>query len=333
MVPCMSHPDTRPYFWMLCGSFSFTLMAELAHVLTRQHDWQIVAVFRAALVAAFAASLALAGCARLVFWPWRLWVRSVAGSASMLCTFYAFGKLPTADVVTLTNTFPIWVALISWPLYGQAPGRGMVVAILTGVAGVALVEQPHVEAGNLGVAVALAAAAFTAVAMLGLHSLSNVDPRAIVVHFSAVATLFCLGAFFIGPRHHEAANVLEAGMLLKLLAMGLAALIGQMFLTLAFSTGVPAKVSVIGLTQIVFALTFDVWFFDRQVNATTLLGATLVIAPTAWILTQSRATLHAARELAADGAEPVVVEAPHKVPCPNRLSGVTRMASRQLHGK
>jgi drug/metabolite transporter (DMT)-like permease len=206
----------------------------------------------------------------------------------MLCTFYAFGKLPTADVVTLTNTFPIWVALFSWPLYGHLPGRNMLIAILIGVAGVVLVEQPHLESGNLGAAFALAAAALTAVAMLGLHSLGNLDPRAIVVHFSSVATVFCLAAFLIGPRDHAIAKVLETGIVLKLLAMGVTALIGQMFLTLAFSAGAPAKVSVIGLTQIVFALSFDVWYFGREVYTSTLIGTALVIAPTAWLLVQSR---------------------------------------------
>lgn len=280
----MYHPDTRPYFWMLCGSFSFTLMAELAFVLSRQIDWQTVAVFRAGLVALFAAVLAWVMRARLVFWPWRLWVRSVAGSCSMVCTFYAFGHLPAADVVTLTNTFPIWVTVLTWPLYGRLPDMNMVLAITLGVTGVVLVEQPQIEAGNLGVAAALAAAAFTAVAMLGLHSLSNIDPRAIVVHFSAVATVFCLVAYLVGPRRPDAAGILEAGIILKLLAMGATALIGQLFLTIAFANGAPAKVSVVGLMQIVFALAFDVWLFDRKANAITLLGTALVIAPTAWLL-------------------------------------------------
>jgi drug/metabolite transporter (DMT)-like permease len=297
MVPLMSHPDTRPYIWMLCGSFSFTIMAELAHVLTRETDWQTVAVFRAGLVATFAATMAWFGGAKLVFWPWRLWVRSVAGSASMLCTFYAFGQLPTADVVTLTNTFPIWVAIFSWPLYGHLPNRRMIVAILIGVAGVALVEQPHIETGNLGVVIALAAASLTAVAMLGLHSLGNLDPRAIVVHFSSVATLFCLAAFLIGPRHHDAVEVFELARVCKLLALGLTALIGQLFLTLAFSSGAPAKVSVVGLMQIVFAMAFDAWYFGREVNAPAIIGTALVIAPTAWLLVQSRAEVQAARQV------------------------------------
>lgn len=288
----MTHPDARPYVWMLCGSFSFTLMAELAFVLTRQCDWQTVAVFRAGLVTLFATVLAWGFGAKLVFWPWRLWVRSVAGSCSMVCTFYSFSKLPTADVVTLSNTFPIWVAVLSWPLYRQAPGTKMVLAILTGVAGVALVEQPHLESGNLGVFTALAAALFTAVAMLGLHSLSDIDPRAIVVHFSAVATVVCLGALAVsswqGSMNHPFAGVADAAIAWKLLAMGLTALVGQIFLTLAFGNGAPAKVSVVGLTQIVFALGFDVWLWGREVNGTMILGTLLVVAPTAWLLTRPK---------------------------------------------
>ena len=135
----MTAPDTRPYVWMLAGSFSFAMMAEFAHVLTRACDWQLVAVARAGLVALLAAVIALLAGAKLVFWPWRLWVRSIAGSFSMVFTFYSFGKLPAADVLTLTNTFPIWVALLSWPLYGQPPGAKIVLAIAVGIVGVVLV--------------------------------------------------------------------------------------------------------------------------------------------------------------------------------------------------
>ena len=286
----MSQPDARPYLWMLAGSFSFTLMGALAHVLTRTCDWQATAFFRAALVAVLAALMAWAAKTRLVFWrPGRLWVRSIAGSCSMVCTFYAFKKLPLADVLTLTNTFPIWVALLSWPLYGRLPGPKTVAAILVGVAGVALVEQPHFESGNLGVFAALAAAAFTGVAMLGLHSLSGIDPRAIVVHFSSVATVVCLGAYLAGyaqgTLEHDPAGLLEPVVLLELLGMAVTATVGQLFLTLAFGHGAPAKVSVVGLTQIVMALAADYWFFhENEINAVTLLGTFLVIAPTAWLL-------------------------------------------------
>jgi drug/metabolite transporter (DMT)-like permease len=191
-----------------------------------------------------------------------------------------------SDVFTLTNTFPLWVAVISWPLYGKPPGPKMWAAVLCGIVGVVLVEQPQFEAGNWGVASALGAAVFTAVAMLGLHSLKDIDPRAIVVHFSAVATAVGLVAYFATPRHGGPEQLADRAVLLKLLGMGVSATVGQIFLTLAFGSGSPAKVSVVGLTQIVFALVVAVVVWNHQVTPVALLGTALVIAPTGWLLTR-----------------------------------------------
>jgi len=300
----MTDPDARPYVWMLCGSFSFSVMAILAEALTRHPnpdtpplcDWQTVAVFRAGLVAIFAAMLAKQAGVKLVwFRPGRLWVRSVAGSCSMVGAFYAFGHLKSEDVVTLSNTFPLWVAILSWPLYGRSPGAKTFVAILVGVIGVALVEQPHIEAGNWAVLAALASAVFSAVAMLGLHRLHDIDPRAVVVHFSAVATVFCLGAFFTTPRTQPVERVLELGTLAMLLGIGVSATIGQVFLTLAFGGGAPAKVSVVGLMQIVFVMVMSWCIFQHPVNGVAIFGTMLVIAPTAWLLLQPKATSELAK--------------------------------------
>jgi len=303
----MPSRGTQPYLCMLAGSFSFTGMAAFAHVLTRKCDWQAIAIARAGLVAILAGLLAYLAGAKLAFLhPRRLWIRSIAGSCSMVCTFYAFSRLPVADVLTLTNTFPIWVALMSWPLYGTPPGWRMALAIVVGIAGVALVEQPHLEAANDGVFAALAAAMFTGVAMLGLHSLRGVDPRAIVVHFSGVATVVCIGAYFAFPRTFGPDSLFEPVALLQLLGMAVTATIGQYFLTLAFGTGAPAKVAVVGLTQIVMGLAVGVWLWDHPVNAMTLLGTALVIAPTAWLLTRPAAIdVHDP-----DPGEPAPVNAP-----------------------
>jgi drug/metabolite transporter (DMT)-like permease len=284
----MSDDRSRPYVLMLCGSFSFTIMAELAHVLTRECDWPVVAIARSVLAAAFAGLLAYLAGAKLVFFrPLRLWIRSIAGSCSMVCTFFAFAKLPAVDVLTLTNTFPLWVAILCWPLYGHAPNWKVWLAVAAGILGVALIEQPHLEAGNWGAIAALAAAVFTAIAMLGLHSLREIDPLAIVVHFSTVATVFCVAAFLIVPTAFGPIKVDDGLMWLKLLAMGLSATIGQIFLTRAFGSGAPAKVSVVGLTQIVFVFVFDVILWGHEVNTVALIGTALVLAPTAWVLLHS----------------------------------------------
>lgn len=316
----MTHPEARPYVWMLCGTFSFSIMAVFVEALTHSHaegvpqacDWQTVSIFRAGLVAIFAAFLAKSAGVRLVwFRPWRLWVRSIAGSCSMVCAFYAFQKLPSSDVVTLSNTFPIWVMVLSWPLYKEYPGTTTIVAILVGVVGMVLVEQPHIESGNWGVLAALASAWFSAIAMLGLHKLKDIDPRAVVVHFSVVATVFCIVTFLVTTESQPVERVLERSVFWKLIGIGVSATIGQVFLTLAFGRGAPAKVSVVGLMQIVFVLAFSVWLFHRGLNEWMIAGTALVIAPTAWVLTRPKATSelpkeggHASKEQASGGRKP-----------------------------
>jgi hypothetical protein len=73
-----------------------------------------------------------------------------------------------------------------------------------------------------------------------------------------------------------------------LVGIGISATIGQVFLTLAFGRGAPAKVSVVGLMQIVFVLLMSMVIFGHAVNGLALLGTGLVIAPTAWLLMQPK---------------------------------------------
>ena len=68
--------------------------------------------------------------------------------------------------------------------------------------------------------------------MLGLHQLAYIDTRAVVVHFSAVATLFCAASFFLFERDPSRHNTLDATTALMLLGLGITATIGQLCLTL-----------------------------------------------------------------------------------------------------
>src|SRR5438477_4738547 len=98
-------------------------------------------------------------------------MRSLAGSLSLIGTFFALTRLPVSDVLTLTNTFPIWVAVLSWPLLRQAPPPQVWISIASGVAGVVLIQQPHFAEGKFAPLVALCAAFFTGISMIGLHRL------------------------------------------------------------------------------------------------------------------------------------------------------------------
>jgi drug/metabolite transporter (DMT)-like permease len=285
---------------MLTGCVAFACMGELVHALRSACDWRLIALARSSQSLVLAAAFALAGRQRLVLWrPSSLWMRSAAGSVSLVCTFFALTRLPVADVLTLTNTFPLWIALLSWPLLGERPSAGVLLAVGCGVAGVALVQQPHLAEGNLAVVLALGAAVFTAVAMIGLHNLEGVDTWPVVAHFGGVSTLVCLAALLPAADAGPPRDVPGAWPLLLLLGVGLTATVGQFFLTRAFGAGAPAKVAVIGLSQVVLAMGLDALLWQRSFSPSMLLGTVLVLAPGAWVMARAAAP---AREPAADEA-------------------------------
>lgn len=270
---------------MLGAALSFSAMAALTHGLREKCDWHVIALARTLLAFFFAALLATsAGVRPVVFRPMTLWLRSIAGSVSLVLTFFALTHLNVADALTLTNMFPVWVALLSWPMLGRAPSPGLWLAVGCGMAGVALIQQPHFKDGNLATLAAIGASFTTALAMMGLHRLRHIDSRAIVVHFSAVASVAAAAAVYLDHDRLPLAALVAPTTIAMLLGVGASATVGQILMTRAFALGNPAAVSVVALTQIVFAMALDAWIWQRAFEPVSLAGIALVAAPTAWIV-------------------------------------------------
>lgn len=318
-----------PQVWMLLGALAFAVMAILTADLRDDFDWQWIAIARSGLAMIFAAVLVVAAGAKFVlFRPRILWMRSLAGSVSLVCGFYAMTHYDVSVVLTLTNMYPLWVAVLSWPLLGYMPTSDTWLAALIGVVGIAIlsvtaaaggtppapspsdggaahaspahsdsprnlpppergVAPASPAAGAIAIAAALISSFTSAIALIGLHRLKEIDSRSIVTHFSLVSLLACLGALFIFTRDLPPKSV-TSGSVTALLGVGLFATIGQLFLTKAFSTGLPAQVSVVGLSQVGFAMLLEMIFHGRTFGPLTLVGMTLIIAPTAWVLSRGK---------------------------------------------
>ena len=142
----MTPADARPALWMLWGAFAFAAMGAMAHALGSRCDWMQIALVRALFM--YVAIVAVARVMRVPLVVWRprvLWVRSLAGTSSLFCSFYALTRLPVAEVLTLTNTYPIWIILMSWVAFGQRPTARDLAAVACGTIGVVLIERPRLE--------------------------------------------------------------------------------------------------------------------------------------------------------------------------------------------
>jgi drug/metabolite transporter (DMT)-like permease len=278
----------RAYAFMLASAFSFAVMGALGHAAGERCDWHLVAAARSSVAFVLTLSLSLASGVRLVFFrPAILWMRSVAGSVGVLFAFYALTHLPVSTSITLSNTVPVWVTLLAWPVLHQRPGRDVWAAIIIGLTGVVLIQRPEAAGDRLACALALGNALSTSVSMIGLNRLGGVDARAVVTHFSGVATVFTLAFLLLSGGRVDYRTLADSTTLTLLAGVGVAATVAQLMMTKAFASASPSKVSVVGLMQIVFALLFDLLVWHRRFDALALLGMVLVVGPSAWLMRRS----------------------------------------------
>lgn len=287
-------------------------MGLLSHEASREGcPWLVVAFARSSLVAIIAICAAWWAGVPLAFRrPRMLWLRSLAGSCSLLATFYALGNMLVSDVLTITNTFPIWVAILAWPLAGEKPSHSVWIAVLASVVGVAVALQPEQTGFRWSAAfAALAASFFTAIAMLGLHRLKGVSPLAVVVHFSCVSTVTCalalLAQWMIAPESMPIAKESNRQVFWLLPAVGITAAFGQVFLTRAYAAGSPTKLSVVALSQVLIVLAVETISNRKALDWHVILGTAMVLGPVAWLLAHERHPPRARDEVA---VEEMVIE-------------------------
>lgn len=292
-----------PYLWMLIGSFFFACMGLLIESLGTEFSFAWIATIRSAVATLIAVAMVLYARAEFVVWrPKSLWMRSLAGCSAMLCLFFAMTHYDVAVVLSLSSMYPIWVAILGWPMLGQLPSRDTWLALTVSTVGMWLIyssatgsatgpasiggEHSH-YLPQVALPLATLASMFSAVALIGLHRVKELDPRAVVAHFSAVSTLLSLALWFSMPMQAmEVAPDNES--VVRLVAVGVAAVLGQLFLTKAFAAGRPARISVIGLSQVAFAAAYK-WFFEGRIPSSIgVLGMLLVIGATLWVMIRSQ---------------------------------------------
>src|ERR671923_247464 len=91
------------------------------------------------------------------------WMRSVAGGVGVIFAFYALTHLPISTAITLSNTVPVWVTLLAWPVLGQRPGGRVWAAVAAGLAGIVLIQKPESAGDRLAAMLALGNALTTSV--------------------------------------------------------------------------------------------------------------------------------------------------------------------------
>ena len=262
--------------WMTLAQLAFAGMAIGARVGGTGVPWQEVCAsrFLVGALTAYAVARSL-GVSLRITRVREAWLRSAFGTLSAAGTFFVLASpsLAVGDAATLFATSPMFVAMLSPRLLGEAVNRALVLALVAGFGGIALVAGPSFSAAN-GVVVAGGATAMSsALAMIWLRRIGpSESSEAIVFHFACIGTCVMVLASLPVWRTPGPKTALV------LAATGLCGGLGQLAMTRAYSHDHAARVSALGYSGVVFTRTLGALFFGELPTAMQVLGSSLVIA-------------------------------------------------------
>jgi drug/metabolite transporter (DMT)-like permease len=273
--------------WMLAAVATFSLMDAGMKQLAAHYPPLQVTLLRGAASLPFVLVwvLATAGARSIVPVRWGLHLlRGLLGMVMIACFVFALKRMPLSTAYSIYFVAPLLVAALSVPLLGEKVGPRRWTAIAIGLVGVIVVLRPGV--GGIvsfpGLMVLLAATAY-AIAAVTVSLLTRTDtPQSMVVWFLAIMAVGAgLAAIpgWVPLRWDHAALIL---------GMGLAGALGQVALTNAFMRGDASLIAPLEYTGLVWVIAWD-WLFWRTLpDATTWIGAAIIVASGLYLLRRER---------------------------------------------
>lgn len=204
--------------------------------------------------------------------PKLLILRGVVGVTSMSLFFLGIHFIPIGSAVTIRYIAPLFGAVLAVYFLKERIFPLQWFFYVVAFFGVVLIKGFDATISLFGVAVVLGAAFFSAIVYIIISKIGKQDhPLLVVLFFMGIATLTGLiGSInhFILPNGYE---------WLLLLLLGFLGFFGQYYMTKAFQNGEASKVAPIKYSEVVFTLSFGVYWFGEVYTLTSLIGITLVI--------------------------------------------------------
>lgn len=282
MTPRRDNP--RAIVIMLAAVAVFSLMDGGLKALSAHYPPFEVATLRgiASLPLVLAWALASGGwrCLRPVRMSLHL-LRGAIAIAMMAGFVYALKRMPMSDAYAISFVAPLLITALSGPILGERVGRARWMAIVVGFAGVLVALRPGAEgmAGAAGLAVLLAALGY-AVSAITVRVLARTDtPQAIV---SWLMALLALGAGVIAAVAGWVPVAMAHWWLI--VGVGIAGTLGQYLITIAFLRGEASVLAPLEYTALAWGLLLDWFVWQALPDATTWLGAAIIVASGLYLL-------------------------------------------------
>lgn len=268
---------------VLASGVFFTLAGAAVKVAADSVPLETIVFFRNLFaMAVFAPWLAAVGIRGLATPHWRLHaVRTAAGLGAMYCYYFAIAHIPLADAVLLNFTGPVFTPLIALAWFGLALDRRLLIALLVGFAGVALIVRPEGAIVDPAAAVGLAAGFLGAVSVVAIWRMGAGEPAARIVFFyTAGATAISAVPMALRWEWPD-----SGGVWLALAACGVLSALAHLLLARGCTIAPADRTNALSYAAVVFAALVG-WAAWGERPGPELLAGTLLIAIAATLVTR-----------------------------------------------
>ena len=206
-------------------------------------------------------------------------LRSLVGLIALSCFFYAFARMPLAEVVAITFAAPVFVTALSVPLLGERVGPRRWTAVLVGFLGVLIMVRPGAAVFETIALVPLGGVVFYALAMILVRKLSRTETSASIVFYFTVTTTVVSGALL--PFSWVMPDGLDWALLASL---GLIGGCAQIAFTRAVALADVAVIMPFEYSAMIWAAALGFFIWGELPGFAVWLGAAIVIASGLYIL-------------------------------------------------
>jgi len=204
--------------------------------------------------------------------------RAVTGLTAMFLLFTAVSLMPLAEATAMTFTAPLFATAGAALFLKENVRIRRWSATIIGFIGALIMLRPGVAAISAPALIALSSAAFIAASMLLVKSLSRTErPETMVFYMTTImAVLSFPPALFVW-------RPIPGDAWIWLVALGIVATLGQLFMARAFAYGDASEVLPFDFSRLIFAALVGFVIFDETPDLWTWIGAGIIFSSTLYI--------------------------------------------------
>ncbi len=213
-----------------------------------------------------------------------LFLRGAMGGLYMLAFFYTLSHMPLSDASILAQTSPVFVVLLSAIFLKEKLNAAAKLFVPVIFLGAVLLINPFQYSSFSWVAlVGLSGALFAASASLSIRYLSRTHPAYEIVFYFVATSMIVAVPFmwnsFVVPSVREG---------LFLLAIGIVSLLGQLFLTRAFTHESAVVVQFVSYSGLLLNVLFGFLLWQEVPGWLVIMGGSLIVLGCIGLSTSSR---------------------------------------------